>query len=440
MDSLAVARMAQTTDSLRVAPITAPSSKVPARRLTGIHALLAHVGSHSIERREAERRARETAAPDFNVFQFLRSDEYGLSAVIAWLLDPRGSHGHKDQFLKLFFRAFGLALKAGTESATVATEALTDRIAAARRRIDVLVRIGGYRLAIENKPWAPWQAGQVRAYLEQIAREAADGHCLVLIKGTPGTLPEDQLSKTEREKRSGEGTLIDGDYGQLGTWLADCAAACRAPRVRYFIEEFATMVSIWFGASRATDAHTNLARHLAQGDNLPAALDVIAAGDAVLRELAVICRKLIEPRLLPGWRLLDETPDPLARASGFRIDFEEIAPFTFDVGFDALRFGQPYYGLQLKDGSDVSAPYPALRARLIEKDLRAAQTHAWWIWWTYADESESRVHPGDPADVWRAFTDGRWADFLMVKATEFHRRLTEVGALPWQRPPRFRRS
>lgn len=414
-----------------------PTTYGPTGRLANIHALLTYVANHSVERREAERLARETEAPDFNVFDFLRSDEYGLSAVIAWLLDPRGSHGHRDQFLNSFFKAFGLVLKAGMENATVATEALTDRIPAARRRIDVLVRIGGYRLAIENKPWATWQAGQVRAYLQQIARDATGGHCLVLIKGAPGDLPEEQLSRAEREQRSAEGTLVDGDYGQLGTWLADCAADCRAPRVRYFIEEFATMVSTWFGASQATDAQTDFARHIVQGERLPAALDIIAAGDAVLKEIAMTCRKAIEPRLLPGWRLLDETPDPLARSTGFRIVFDEIAPFTFDVGFDALRFGQPYYGLQLKDGSDVSAPYSALRSRLIENGLPTARTHAWWIWWKFADEAECGVHPGDSADVWRAFTDGRWAEFLLMKATDFNRRLTEIGALPWRCPPRF---
>ena len=160
----------------------------------------------------------------------------------------------------------------------------------------------------------------------------------------------------------------------------------------------------------------------------------------MLKEVAVRCRKAIEMRLLPAWRLLDETPDPLARSTGFRIEFDETAPFTFDVGFDALRFGHPYYGLQLKDGSDVNAPYPALRSRLIERGLPTARTHAWWIWWKYVDEAESGVHPGDPADVWRAFTDGRWADFLFIKATDFNRQLTDVGALPWQRPPRFRVS
>lgn len=405
-----------------------------------IHALLTDVANHSVERRESERLARETEAPDFNAFDFLRSDEYGLSAVIAWLLNPRGSHGHKDQFLRSFFKAFGLALKTGMENATVATEALTDRIPAARRRIDVLVRIGGYRLAIENKPWATWQAGQVRAYLQQIACDATDGHCLILIKGNPGDLPKSQLTKAEREQRSAKGELVDGDYGQLGTWLADCAADCRAPRVRYFVEEFATMVSKWFGASQGTDAHIDFARHIVQGNSLPAALDVIAAGDAVLKEMAMTCRKAIESRLLPEWRLVDETPDPLARSTGFRIVFDDFAPFTFDVGFDALRFGQPYYGLQLKDGSNVSAPYSVLRTRLIEKGLPTARTHAWWIWWKYTDEVESGVHPGDPADVWRAFIDGRWAKFLFMKATEFNLRLTEVGALPWQRPPRYRVS
>jgi len=200
------------------------------------------------------------------------------------------------------------------------------------------------------------------------------------------------------------------------------------------------MVSTGFGASQRTDAHADLARTIVQGESLPAALDVIAAGDAILKEMATTCRKAIEPRIPTSWKLLDESPDPIATSTGFRIVFDEIAPFTFDVGFDGLRFGEPYYGLQLKLGSNVSAPYPVLRSRLLANGLPSARTHSWWIWWKYADEAESGVRPGDPADVWRAFTDGRWVDFLLKQAVDFERRLTQVGALPWQRPSRFHAS
>ncbi|USI74639.1 hypothetical protein [Sphingomonas morindae] len=211
-------------------------------------------------------------------------------------------------------------------------------------------------------------------------------------------------------------------------------------KVSYALQSAASPAVRWKASDRPRASATDLAKHIVEGESLSAALDVIAAGGAVLKKIAVTCRKVRVPRLPAGWRLLNETPDPLARSTGFHVVFDEIAPFTFDLGFDALRFGQPYHGLQLKDGSDVSAPYPALRSRLIEKDLPTARTHAWWIWWTYADEIESGVRPGDPADVWRAFTDKRWADFLLIEAIDFEQRLTEVGALPRQSRPRFRKS
>lgn len=41
-------------------------------------------------------------APDFTPFEFVRTDELGLSRLIGWLCDYRGSPGQRDVFLKCF--------------------------------------------------------------------------------------------------------------------------------------------------------------------------------------------------------------------------------------------------------------------------------------------------------------------------------------------------
>ena len=47
-------------------------------------------------------------APDFNVFDFIAPDELRLSSILAWLLDPAGSHSQGNLFLVELLREFGL--------------------------------------------------------------------------------------------------------------------------------------------------------------------------------------------------------------------------------------------------------------------------------------------------------------------------------------------
>ena len=43
----------------------------------------------------------------FNPFQFMRTDEMGLSKILAFLLDPREAHGQGDLFLNSFLKYIG---------------------------------------------------------------------------------------------------------------------------------------------------------------------------------------------------------------------------------------------------------------------------------------------------------------------------------------------
>ncbi len=109
-------------------------------------------------------------ATGFNVFHFIKPDENKLSDVLAWLLDPRGSHGQGGLFLGLMFKRVNLGTGAKlTVDAKVQREAPTFGIEKYRRRMDVLVAAGAW-LAIENKVDSPEQPEQVNDYLEDLHR------------------------------------------------------------------------------------------------------------------------------------------------------------------------------------------------------------------------------------------------------------------------------
>ena len=103
-------------------------------------------------------------APDFSPFEFIDLDEMRISAILAWLLDPHGSHGQGGRFLNLFLQKLsaGWPLDA-CEQAQVKTESWIDG-----GRIDVQITSGHRCCIIENKPWAADQPDQLERYLNQL--------------------------------------------------------------------------------------------------------------------------------------------------------------------------------------------------------------------------------------------------------------------------------
>ena len=121
----------------------------------------------ALEQEQQEERNRK--GENFNLFSILSIERYELkhSALIANLLDPKGSHGCGDAFLRAFFE---IALKDAYpfEECTLPhsyTEHYTGPIAGdTGGRIDILVKSSQYGLIIENKIYAGDQDRQLTRY------------------------------------------------------------------------------------------------------------------------------------------------------------------------------------------------------------------------------------------------------------------------------------
>ena len=112
-----------------------------------------------------QRRMDLKLATRLNIFKVFEPDENKLSDILADLLDPKGSHGQGNLFLKEIFQKLNLHQSDHTaKDVVVQREAPTDRILAHRRRIDVLVQADAL-LAIENKVDSLELLDQVKDYL-----------------------------------------------------------------------------------------------------------------------------------------------------------------------------------------------------------------------------------------------------------------------------------
>ena len=194
---------------------------------------------------QAQQEERNRKGENFNLFSILSIERYELkhSALIANLLDPKGSHGCGDAFLRAFFE---IALK-GTaypfESSTPPnsyTEYYTGPIAGdTGGRIDILVesKSSHYGLIIENKIYAGDQDKQLTRY-DNYGKEifGADGYLLVYL-----TLYGYDASKESTATKSAEevGYLRLSYAEDILRWLEQCARlAYDKPLVRESLNQY----------------------------------------------------------------------------------------------------------------------------------------------------------------------------------------------------------
>lgn len=116
---------------------------------------------------ESYKRVAEATGENFNIFSVLQmeSDEVKThSRFLAELLNPKGSHGQKDVFLKKFVERFEI-LDFETENAEVFVEFYIGEVTPnSGGRIDILIRNKRDVVMIENKIYANEQPNQLTRY------------------------------------------------------------------------------------------------------------------------------------------------------------------------------------------------------------------------------------------------------------------------------------
>lgn len=181
------------------------------------------------------------AATRFSSFDFFRVWETDLSRVFGELLDPNGTHGQGDTFLRLFLdevrqvnKNVGGYLPSGhLGDSQIDLEYRTDK----GRSIDIVIRVRDIWIGIENKPWAVEQSNQISDYFEYL-RETGPDALLVYLSGSgrpPETLPVDEGDKMRCP------TLpfrdAERDSPSLENWVRKCRSECEAERVRWFLTD-----------------------------------------------------------------------------------------------------------------------------------------------------------------------------------------------------------
>jgi len=204
---------------------------------------------------KAKKELNKELAHDFNIFDFINTDERKLSAVIEFLLNPSSSHGQGITFLKLFLSM----LQRKTDLLnSIDTYKLNDTYSCCEylirtdkisyKMLDVFVLLNNnteeFVVALENKPFVGEHYKQVANYIEFLDNKYLDKYLFVFLSSR-GEDPVSILDKKLLKRLKSKGILVILSYDDLAhMWLQFCFKECEAEKIRWFLRDFISYIKI----------------------------------------------------------------------------------------------------------------------------------------------------------------------------------------------------
>ncbi|MDI1302704.1 MAG: PD-(D/E)XK nuclease family protein [bacterium] len=375
-----------------------------------ISRLLNEVAFKTATLAEARKRFSAQLAPEFSIFDFLRTDETGLSSCIASLLDPKGTHGQGSGFLEAFIA--GLNAPAGLDINAKDCRVQTEKQANGQRRIDIHLEMTGCVIGIENKPWAGDQDRQLSDYAAYLKNNAANRHWMLvyLCNSDPA---ENSISKDELKALEAGKNYFRMDYWDLIKWLDGCAGKSRSLVVRVFIEELANFIRIKVNGEPDMSEAIELKNIiLSSNENLDAAFHIAGSMTLVKNGLLEEFRDALKAELDVRDLILvwEETLSASGKAcAGFGVKFNAGHRFH-------LRFEFSYTGLNglewgiCRNNKTVTCDqqrWGDIKERM-DSHIRPGKASDWWPWYVVdlSDDLASSLRDwGNSSTAWVMIRD-----------------------------------
>lgn len=303
--------------------------------------------------RELDRELDRNLAHRFNVLDYLKTDELGLSRIIADLLNPEATHGQGVLFLRTFLA--NLKELNGTpdwpDLDRSKIKVVLEQTTSDQRRIDVLVEIEDpdikekpHCLAIENKPYARDQENQVRDYLEYLEKEYEERFLLIFLSPigespSEWSIPKDELNEWKgrfvimpycRSHEESEDELNEFRLSHsLADWLGECRKNCDVDRLRWFLRDTETFCQQTFGGKTMT-THTET----------KAVLDFVMPDPEKLRTAEMIFESWAAIRNKVCRLFFEQLCSEIKKAKRENGEFKKFCPLEIDCS----RYTDDIYG------------------------------------------------------------------------------------------------
>lgn len=198
---------------------------------------------HLLELEKTKKREKKARGECFNIFSIMemKTDEvYTHSAIIKELLNPKGSHGQGDTYLKLFLQVIPELQSIedfDTANAKVKKECSINKSDEQSGRIDILIQSGDKAIIIENKIYAEDQEKQLFRYKEFARSEYKSYNILYLtLRGKSASSQSlNGMRRTDYIRISYHDTIMD--------WLTSCINVSEGnPLVREVLIQYQNLI------------------------------------------------------------------------------------------------------------------------------------------------------------------------------------------------------
>jgi len=357
-----------------------------------------------------------SSGENFNIFHILKlqSSETRLhSAFIAELLNPKGTHGLKDEFLKLFLKTLEVKhTDFNTQTATVDIELHVGAIGnnyETGGRIDICIRDASqHKIIIENKIYAIDQLNQLFRYYQY--DNNADLYYLTL----DGRAPEE---KSYKHLKCDEHYKLASYQKDILGWLQQCREkAVMKPILRESITQYINLIKQLTGQTINDNMNEEVAGLITENsENLEAAF-------ILSKTLDHACDIL-----------LDRLDVELAEiAQELNLDYDFNVDIKFNKNYKGIYF-YPKHWTKL----NIAFQFQALNCNLVfgiaRKELASGPLPQKWYtviaerippngrkvneWWPFHEACEPYTN-WDLYEPWAAIISGEMKRFIKQKVEE----------------------
>lgn len=351
---------------------------------------------------------------DFNIFKVLklqRAENRLHSAFLAELLNPKGSHGQKDIFLKLFIkRLIGHETSFDTVNAKIDVEKHVGFISEDKKnggRIDICINDKkGNEILIENKIYAADQENQLIRYSNYNKDATLFYLCLDGRKASKiscGDLKE------------AEHFHVISYSKDLVPWLEDCRKESVAhPLLRESITQYINLIKYLTGQTINNDMNKEVISAIIENKDALAASFVIAntvdaACDELLKKFHVIVREIgeeleLEVEFNINWK------KKYSAIYFYKNDWKNSS-----IGFEFQQYDREFvYGVvREEECRDLPDPYTV---QIFDRLKGLGGTIS--PWWFFYKPVEEPLDNWNNVEPWQAIIDGSIKGIIKGKIEE----------------------
>lgn len=387
-------------------------------------------------------------AMKFSVFNYINTNELGLSQIIADLLNPQGSHGQQHCFLHLFIKHCLPAVNLNPnwqpftenlEGADVTTEEINWK-SSSSRRMDIYVSHKSseinYGICIENKPFASDQYKQLEDYAIELQRRHADNWHIVYLNENTERPSEKSVSKYLLEKWLETGNFSSIKFSDLIGWLKACQLECQNQSVTEFLAQFMKFIQAQFmGIEDMSEAKMILEVMKQNPDSLEASFKIATTLDLLKKELI----EKLKQDLRESYHANKEYKN-----KGYKLDLSNIGEgksyeqINFQIlggtqayicfEFQNSNFNRPYIGIKFNSVEEAkTCPFSikmkeVLSEKLSDKKVSSSPLWPAGYWFSYNDWSSSH-------EPWLIIEREQMADIILKEMNEVYNALKQSGCL-----------